>query len=94
MTSSDCYEIRVKGRLSAALQAAFPDMTTQVEPIETVLSGPLEDQAALFGVLSQVQALGLELIEVRHIASSGTASSGTFRERRHGADHLEAASED
>jgi hypothetical protein len=32
---------------------------------ETVLVGPITDQAALFGVLGQIQALGIHLIEVR-----------------------------
>ena len=62
------YEIRVKGRLTASVQSAFHGMTTQVEPVETVLAGALEDQAALYEVLQQVHALGLELIEVRRAA--------------------------
>jgi hypothetical protein len=72
--ASDCYEIRVKGRLNASLQAAFQDMKARVEPVETILSGPLEDQSALFGALLQVQALGLELIEVRNVAAAGAPS--------------------
>jgi hypothetical protein len=62
------YEIRVKGRLSGSLQSAFPDLTTQVEPVETVLSGTFDDQAELYGVLAQIEGLGLELVEVRHVA--------------------------
>jgi hypothetical protein len=61
------YEIRVKGRMSASLQSAFPNMTAAVEPVETVLSGTFEDQAALYGVLLQIEGLGLELVEVRHV---------------------------
>ena len=34
---------------------------------ETVLTGVLEDRAAMFGVLAQIEALGLELLEVRHV---------------------------
>jgi hypothetical protein len=34
---------------------------------ETVLTGWLEDQSAVYGVLAQVEALGLELIELRRI---------------------------
>jgi hypothetical protein len=33
-----------------------------------VLTGPLADQAALYGVLGQIEALGLELLEVRRPA--------------------------
>jgi hypothetical protein len=62
------YEIRVKGKLSSSLQTAFEGMTARIEPVETVLSGTLEDQAALYGVLEHVHALGLELVEVRRVA--------------------------
>jgi len=65
------YEIRVKGRLSASLISSFEGLTATVEPVETVLSGPVEDQAALYGGLSRVQALGLELVEVRKVAPAG-----------------------
>ena len=34
---------------------------------DTVLTGPLPDRAALYGVLAQIEALGLELLEVRRL---------------------------
>jgi hypothetical protein len=34
---------------------------------ETVLTGSLDDQSAVFGVLAQIEALGLELLELRQI---------------------------
>jgi hypothetical protein len=34
---------------------------------ETVLTGMLEDQSAMFGVLAQIEALGLELLELRQV---------------------------
>jgi hypothetical protein len=40
-------------------------MESEVLGGETVLTGPLEDRSALYGVLAQVEALGLELLEVR-----------------------------
>lgn len=61
------YEIRVRGRLSNSLLAAFEGMRASVEPVETVLHGPVQDQAALYGLLDQIQALGLELVEVRRL---------------------------
>ena len=64
------YEIRVRGRLSDSLMAAFEGMRASVEPVEpveTVIHGPVQDQAALYGLLDQIQALGLELIEVRRL---------------------------
>src|SRR5438477_354326 len=63
------YEIRIKGKLSATLQSTFEGMSAEFEPVETILSGVLEDQAALYGVLEHVQSLGLELVEVRRVAS-------------------------
>jgi hypothetical protein len=61
------YEIRVRGRLSDSLVAAFEGMNVSVEPVETVLHGPVQDQAALYGLLDRIQALGLELLEVRRL---------------------------
>jgi hypothetical protein len=37
--------------------------------VETVLAGPVEDQAALHGLIRRIEALGLELIEVRRLPS-------------------------
>jgi hypothetical protein len=61
------YEIRIKGRLSDSLLAAFEGLTASVEPAETVLHGPLQNQAALHGLLDRIQSLGLELVEVRRL---------------------------
>ena len=80
------YEIRVKGRLSGSLQSAFPDLTTQVEPVETVLSGTFDDQAALYGVLAQIEGLGLELVEVRHVADGALQGDSRPQRRRKPAD--------
>ena len=65
MTGAVRYEIRIRGELSETVLGAFPDL--HVEPVhsETVLVGELTDQAALHAVLAQIEALGLELIEVR-----------------------------
>jgi hypothetical protein len=59
------YEIRVRGRLGGMLLDAFPDLRAQADGTETILTGPLADQAALYGVLAQFEALGLELLELR-----------------------------
>lgn len=57
----------MKGRLGATVLSAFPTMSSEMECGETVLTGPLEDSSAVFGVLAQLEALGLELLEVRSI---------------------------
>ena len=62
------YEIRVRGRLGPMIRSAFPGLRARAEGGDTVLAGVLADQAALYGVLGEIEALGLELIEVRRIA--------------------------
>jgi hypothetical protein len=61
------YEIRIKGRLSDSLLAAFEGLTASVEPAETVLHGPVQNQDALHGLLDRIRSLGLELVEVRRL---------------------------
>ena len=63
------YEIVVRGLLSETLLAAFPTLHAEAQEAETVLAGTLADQAALYGVIAQIEALGLELIEVRRTHS-------------------------
>jgi hypothetical protein len=65
------YEIRVRGRLSDAALASLAEMHADPVPVETVLHGPVPDQAALHGLLDQIQLLGLELVEVRRLPSPG-----------------------
>jgi hypothetical protein len=61
------YRICVRGRLGETLCSAFPALQTQASGGDTVLTGPLPDRAALYGVLAQIEALGLELLEVRRL---------------------------
>jgi len=61
------YEIRIRGRVSAAVLETFNPMESDVEPVETILHGPVRDQAELHGLLHRLQSLGLELIEVRRL---------------------------
>ena len=52
------------------MAVAFEPLAAEVHPVETVLLGEVADQAALHGILDRVQALGLELIEVRRLPES------------------------
>jgi len=61
------YAIRIRGRLGANALSAFPTMGSEVEGGDTVLTGPLEDRSAVFGVVAQIEALGLELLELRQL---------------------------
>jgi hypothetical protein len=64
------YELRIKGRLSDSVLAGFEGLRTTVQPVETVLYGSVQDQAALYGLLDRIQSLGLELVEVRQLPAS------------------------
>ncbi|MBO1332134.1 hypothetical protein [Streptomyces sp. VRA16 Mangrove soil] len=61
------FEIHVRGRIGEAFRSAFGELTVVPHPSETVLVGTGLDQAALYGILDRVQALGLELVEVRRL---------------------------
>ena len=60
------YAIRIHGHLGAALLSAFPALVPQHLGPDTVLTGLL-DRSALYGVLAEVEALGLDLVEVRQL---------------------------
>jgi hypothetical protein len=69
-TESLWYQIRVRGVLGEVLLAAFPSMRARTDEDETVLTGQVADQAALYGVLTEMEALGLELLELRRMRDS------------------------
>jgi hypothetical protein len=64
---ADNYEIRIKGRVGDSVLEAFEGMTATVEPVETILHGPIADQQALHELLAELQSLGLELVEFRRL---------------------------
>ena len=61
------YHIRVRGRLGQTILCTFPALRAQASRGDTVLTRPLADRAALYGVLAEIEALGLELLEVRRL---------------------------
>jgi hypothetical protein len=61
------YQIRIRSRLGRTIRAAFPALRAEEQGQDTLLAGVLADQAALHGVLTQIEALGLELVEVRRL---------------------------
>jgi hypothetical protein len=61
------YEIRVRGHLGAKMLRAFPSLASQVRGKDTLLRGCLQDQAAIYGVVAKLEALGLELLELRRL---------------------------
>jgi malate/lactate dehydrogenase len=65
------YEVRIVGSLGPAAREAFSDVSIDVEPTATVLSGDF-DQADLHALLDRVRALGLELVDVKQAPPSVT----------------------
>ena len=65
--SSVRYEIWVRGHLGETMRSAFPALRAQQRGADTLLTGTLPDRAALYGVLAEIEALGLELLEVRRL---------------------------
>ena len=78
-TPPGLYTIRIRGRLGATALSAFPSMVPELKDSETVLTGVLEDRSAVFGVVAQIEALGLELLELRQIQGDTSARLPTQR---------------
>ena len=64
------YEIRVVGVLPPEALLDFERLTASVEPVETVVHGPLRDQAALQGLLARLETFGVQVVEVRRLHDS------------------------
>ena len=64
---SSYYEIRVSGVLPPEALLDFDRLTASVEPVETVVHGPIRDQAALNGLLARLEAFGVQILEIRRL---------------------------
>jgi hypothetical protein len=62
------YTIRINGHLGATVLSAFPALAPRRHGAHTVLTGLL-DRSALYGVLAEIEALGLDLLEVRQLSA-------------------------
>jgi hypothetical protein len=60
------YLIRINGHLGATMLSAFPALAPHHHGAHTVLTGLL-DRSALYGVLAAIEALGLDLLEIRKL---------------------------
>ena len=72
------YTIRIDGHLGATMLSAFPTLAPQHLGAHTVLTGLL-DQSALYGVLAEIEALGLNLLEVRRHTPQRAPQPGDSR---------------
>jgi monoterpene epsilon-lactone hydrolase len=68
------YQFRINGHLGPTLLTAFPALVSRLQGTETVLTALLPDAAALYGVLAEIESLGLDRLEVRKIRPEPTDS--------------------
>ena len=60
------YVIRINGHLGATMLSAFAALAPHYHDAHTVLTGLL-DRSALYGVLAEIEALGLDLLEIQKL---------------------------
>ena len=76
------YLIRFKGHLDPTWSDWFGGLTITHEASgQTVLAGPLPDQAALYGILEKARNLNLTLVSVREIPPNISEDGRTRKER-------------
>jgi hypothetical protein len=69
------YEIRIKGHLDVRWAARFEGMTLTLEANgDTLLTGPVVDQAALHGLLRKVRDLAMSLVSVTRVSPGPAAA--------------------
>ncbi len=61
------YEIRIEGILNQKWSSWFEGLSLRIEGNDTLLSGWLSDQSALYGLLTRISDLGLQLISVERM---------------------------
>ncbi len=75
--ASASYLIRINGHLGATFLSAFPAMASRWQGPETVLTGVL-DRPGLYGVLAEIEALGLDLLEIRQMTDPASSAHGDY----------------
>lgn len=76
MSQGESYEIRVLGQLGEGWSEWLEGLAICHEAGETILAGPLPDQAALYGVLLKIRDLGLPLIAVKRASADQANENG------------------
>ncbi len=70
------YEIRVRGPIGPTTMQAFPTLAARRSGQDTLLIGSLPDQSALYGVIHQLETLGLQLLEIRRLPTGDPRTTG------------------
>jgi hypothetical protein len=73
------YEICVRGPIGPAMMQAFPTLAASRNGQDTLLTGSIPDQSALYGVIHQLEALGLQLLEIRRLPTGDPRTTGQIR---------------
>ena len=71
------YQIRVEGHLGRQLAGRFEDLSITLEDNgSTLLTGPVVDQAALYGILRMIRDLGIGLLSVNSVGAGSQDTLG------------------
>ena len=76
------YQIRVQGHLSQQWMDWFDGLTITLDGGDTLITGPVVDQAALHGLLKRVRDLGMPLVSVSPTGPGGMPTSASPTTRR------------
>jgi hypothetical protein len=74
------YRIVVRSELSDRYAVAFEGMKMETKDGQTILTGEIQDQPHLFGILDRINGLGLELLSVQALPEDGHPSAERNRE--------------
>jgi epsilon-lactone hydrolase len=72
------YEIHVRGPIGPTIMQAFPTLAASRSGPDTLLTGSLRDQSALYGVIHQLEALGLQLLAIRPLPAIDLRGPGSI----------------
>jgi hypothetical protein len=82
-SNAKVYEIRLKGHLEARWVKWFNGLAIRLEEDgDTLLTGPVADQAALHGLLKKVRDLGMPLVSVSQVQFNETHPYRSKKEKR------------
>ena len=71
------YQIRIAGQLDSRWADWFEGLTITLDGGDTLISGPVIDQAALHGLLKRVRDLGMPLVSVSPVEPDSPTTRGT-----------------
>jgi hypothetical protein len=72
---SSYYEIRIVGVVPPEALLDFEQMTASLEPVETIVQGPLPDQAALQGLLARLEIFRARVVGIRVLPDRGSPAT-------------------